>query len=54
MQATKTAYNTAAKAFAKFPSATNWKALEVAMYNYQAAHQLALIQARNIKRMEVK
>lgn len=54
MQATKATYNAAAKAFAKFPSATNWIALENAMYNYQKAHQMALIQARNIKRMEAK
>jgi hypothetical protein len=31
------------KAFLKYPSATNWRALEAAMLEYQAAHQAALI-----------
>jgi hypothetical protein len=39
----KNTLTTAQKAFLKYPSATNWRALEAAMLDYQAAHQAALI-----------
>ena len=35
--------------FAYTPSATNWQALEVAMYAYQKAHQLHQVAAKQNK-----
>ena len=37
---TKQALTAATKAFAAIPSATNWKALEAAMYAHQEAFQI--------------
>jgi hypothetical protein len=44
VQATKKTLTAAHKAFVKYPSATNWRALEAAMLDYQAAHQSALLE----------
>jgi hypothetical protein len=40
MTTAKTAFNTAAKAYAKNPSATNYRALTAAALDVQAAHQV--------------
>lgn len=49
LAATKKALAAATKAFAATPSATNWKALEHAMYAHQEAHQLARLEAMHSK-----
>lgn len=41
---TKKALTTAYKNFAKYPSATHWRALESAMAAHQAAHQAAWVE----------
>ena len=43
LQATKRTLAAAHKAFAATPSAINWRALEAAMYDHQAAHQSAQV-----------
>jgi hypothetical protein len=49
IEATKKTLSTANRAFVKFPSATNWRALEEAMLDYQSAHQSALADKRYSK-----
>ena len=49
LDTTKKALTAATKAFAKLPSATNWKALEAAMYAHQEAHQQAQVAAMYVK-----
>jgi hypothetical protein len=46
LEATKKTLSTAHKAFVKYPSATNWRALEAAMLDYQASHQISLAETR--------
>lgn len=49
LAATKKALAASTKAFTTNPSATNWKALEHAMYAHQEAHQLARLEAMHSK-----
>jgi hypothetical protein len=41
-EATKKTLSTAYKAFVKYSSATNWRALEAAMLDYQVSHPISL------------
>ncbi len=41
ISATKKRLAAAHRDFARYPSATNWRDLETAMYDHQAAHQAA-------------
>jgi hypothetical protein len=41
ISATKKRLAAAHKDFARYPSASNWRDLETAMYDHQAAHQAA-------------
>jgi hypothetical protein len=49
LEATKKTLSTAHRAFVKYPSATNWRALEEAMLDYQASHQISLAETRYSK-----
>jgi hypothetical protein len=42
ISATKKRLAAAHKDFARYPSASNWRDLETAMYDHQAAHQAAM------------
>jgi hypothetical protein len=49
VKATKRTLSAAYKSFASNPSATNWCALEAAMYDHQSAHQTARVEASYAK-----